>query len=184
MTEFFTADWHLFHRNIIRYCNRPYRNVKEMHQNLIDNHNQIVEEEDEVWFLGDLCFMSPEYVGRIKKEVDKFNGIKHIVLGNHDNWKTRAYLNAGFLTVHSAMWFNRDNYTFYMMHDPAEYTVIQNDPKAIMLCGHIHQLFKHLLPEKKIINVGVDAWNMKPVSYESIFKLLAEHGIMTEGLSI
>lgn len=161
----------------MEYCERPYKSVKEMHQQLAFNHNQLVTDDDELWFLGDLCFMSPEFVGRVRKEVDKFKGKKHIVLGNHDEWKARTYLNAGFTTVHTAMWFDHEGYTFYMMHDPAEYTVVQNNPKAIMLCGHIHQLFQHLLPAKRVINVGVDAWNMKPVSFSDIILLLNEHGV-------
>ena len=174
--KFFTADWHLFHGRIIDYCNRPYTSVKDMHQHFVTNHNQLVNENDEVWVLGDVCMMSPEFVGRVRKQVEKFNGEKHLVFGNHDEWKARTYLHAGFLTLHSAFWFEHEGYTFYMRHDPAEYAVIQNDPKAIMLCGHIHQLFQHLLPAKRVINVGVDAWDLKPVSFDDILSLLKKHG--------
>lgn len=151
-----------------------------MHQQLAFNHNQLVTDDDEVWNVGDLCFMNPEFVGRVRKEVERFRGKKHLVLGNHDEWKARNYTNAGFITVHTAMWFKHDDYTFYMMHDPAEYTVIQNDPKAIMLCGHIHQLFQHLLPERRIINVGVDAWDYNPVSFATILDLLKEYKVIQE----
>jgi calcineurin-like phosphoesterase family protein len=65
-----------------------------------------------------------------------------------------------------------------MMHDPSTYIVIEKNPKAILLCGHIHSLFKHLLPEKRIINVGVDAWDMKPVSFDQILELLNSYNIL------
>jgi calcineurin-like phosphoesterase family protein len=75
------------------------------------------------------------------------------------------------------MWFERDGIKFYLAHDPAIYTVIQNDPNTVLLCGHVHQLFQHLLPDKRVINVGVDAWNFKPVSYNTILNLLKRYNI-------
>ena len=64
-----------------------------------------------------------------------------------------------------------------MMHDPSTYTVIENDPNAVLLCGHIHKLFKHLLPEKRVINVGVDVWNYQPVSFLQILDLLESNNV-------
>lgn len=177
MSEFFTADWHLFHNNIIKYCNRPIKDLMQMQQRMIYTHNKIVGKEDVVWNLGDVTMLSSEHIGRVRKWVTKFNGIKHLILGNHDSWKAHKYEKAGFLTTHTAMWFERNGLTFYLMHDPATYTMIQNDPKAVLLCGHIHQLFQHLLPDKRIINVGVDAWDFEPVSYEKILILLKEYNI-------
>lgn len=172
MSEFFTADWHLFHNNIIEYCNRPFKGVKDMHQHMLKKHNAQVEPEDTVWHLGDVSMLASEFVGKVRKSVDKFNGIKHLVLGNHDRWRATLYEDAGFLTVHTVMWFERDGFKFYLAHDPAIYTAIQNEKNSVLLCGHIHQLFQHLLPEKRVINVGVDVWNFEPVSYETILSLL------------
>ena len=174
MNRFFTADWHLYHQNIIEYTNRPWKDTNQMHQQLIYNNNQLVSPEDELWFLGDVCLMSPEFVGKVRKVVEKFNGVKHIVLGNHDEWKAQHYIAAGFNTAHTAMWLEHDGKKFYMMHDPATYTVIQNEPNSFLLCGHIHNLFKHLLPDKRVINVGVDVWEYSPVSIDQIVKLIAD----------
>lgn len=178
MTElFFTADWHLFHNNIIKYCNRPIKNIMQMQQHMIYEHNQVVKPESTVWHLGDVTLLSAEFVGRTRKWVNKFNGTKHLVLGNHDIWGATKYERAGFSTIHTAMWFERDGIKFYLAHDPAIYTVIQNDPNTVLLCGHVHQLFQHLLPDKRVINVGVDAWNFKPVSYNTILNLLKRYNI-------
>ena len=178
MNEFFTSDWHLFHENIIKYCNRPIKNDAQMQQHMVYKHNEIVDKKDLVWNLGDITLLSADYIGKIRRSVNKFNGEKHLVLGNHDKWRAVKYEDAGFSTIHTAMWFKRDGLTFYLVHDPAKYTVIQNNPKAVVLCGHVHQLFKHLLPEKRIINVGVDSWDFEPVSYNTIVELLKEHNVM------
>lgn len=177
MSRIFTSDWHLFHRAIIDYCNRPYSNINKMHQQLILRHNQVARPTDEVWVLGDVTLDSPEYAHRIRKVVGKFNGIKHLVIGNHDDWRPESYEKAGFLTVHTAMWYKHKGFRFFMMHDPAKYTAIQNDHKAILLCGHIHNTFLHLLPEKRVINVGVDVWQ-NPPSQELIDELLVKYGVM------
>jgi hypothetical protein len=35
---------------------------------------------------------------------------------------------------------------------------------TILLCGHVHNLFK-ILPDKNVVNVGVDVWNFKPITF-------------------
>ena len=176
---YFSSDLHLYHHNVLKYANRLFKDVREMHKEFVKNHNAIVNEDDEFWFLGDLCIASPEFVGKMRKIVDSMNGVKHIVLGNHDDWKARSYLNAGFTTAHTAAWLYHEGLKFYMMHDPAEYAVVEKEENAVLLCGHIHQLFKHLLPGKRVINVGLDVWDYKPVSIEQIVELLKEHDVFS-----
>lgn len=176
MTTYLTSDWHLFHLNVANYCNRPYKTLRDMHKGLQSRHNEVVKEADEVWNLGDITMLSSEHVGKVKKEITKFNGTKHLIIGNHDEWRTSSYEKAGFWTIHTAFWFRHGEFTFYLVHDPAKYAIIENDPKAIMLCGHVHNLFKHLLPDKRVINVGVDVWD-RPVSFKEIIDLLKEYDI-------
>ncbi len=39
---YYTADQHFGHPNIIRFCDRPFKNVEEMDEILINNWNKIV----------------------------------------------------------------------------------------------------------------------------------------------
>jgi len=178
----FTSDLHLYHDAIQDYCKRPYGTVEQMHQHLVRTNNEVVGKNDELWIIGDVTLTHPEDARKVRNIIDKFNGYKHLVLGNHDEWKVDSYIKSGFITVHSAMWFEHKGIMFYMVHDPAAYTVIENLPNSVLLCGHVHQLFKHLLPEKRVINVGVDVWENPPTMLD-IEKLLIENDLFVEELS-
>lgn len=179
--EFFTSDEHWWHENIIKYCSRPYRNSKEMHKDFIARHNSVVGVDDVVWHLGDLSMLGANKANHIEKIFNRLNGSHHLVLGNHDDLKPFSYIKMGFVSVHTAMWFDRAGYTFVLAHDPSVYTIVENmGPKTFMLCGHIHGLFKHLFPKKRVINVGVDVWDYAPVSIERLLKLIREEGGLSE----
>ncbi len=177
MSDYFTSDWHLFHKNIIRYCDRPYKNISEMHLDLIKKNNEIVKNNDTLYIIGDMTISGPNQCLKIYNVIKKFNGIKHLIIGNHDEWRNRTYLNCGITTTHSYFWFKYHNYTFHLAHDPAVYEIIQHDKRAILLCGHVHNLFRHLLPDKRVINVGVDVNGYRPVSMNTIMGLLKIYSI-------
>ena len=52
---FFTSDTHFNHTNIIRFCNRPFKDVSHMNETMISNWNRVVGPEDIVFHLGDFC---------------------------------------------------------------------------------------------------------------------------------
>lgn len=49
----FTADFHLSHKNIIKYCNRPFKNIEEVDNSIIRNLKESVKSDDILYFLGD-----------------------------------------------------------------------------------------------------------------------------------
>lgn len=155
--NYFTADWHLGHENIIKYCARPFASIKEMHKTIFDNYNERVEETDTVYFLGDLTM-------RYKKEKleDIFNdlpGRKILILGNHDKLKVLDYIDSGFESVHTFL----DIGKYVLVHDPAvACSKVETRP---WLVGHVHGLFKQV---KNVTNVGVDVWNFYPVSEKEL----------------
>jgi len=56
MNQWFSADDHFGHGNIIKYCNRPFKDSNDMNSSLIRNWNQRVKPEDTVFHVGDFCF--------------------------------------------------------------------------------------------------------------------------------
>ena len=86
----FSADFHLGHKNIISLCNRPFSNIEEMNDEIIFRWNSVVSKNDECWFLGDFSFHNWNVVqgyierlnGRINswRETMMLSGIRNCLL--------------------------------------------------------------------------------------------------------
>lgn len=48
MTRFFTSDTHFSHRNVISYCDRPYKDIEHMNSEMTRIWNKTVKPEDEI----------------------------------------------------------------------------------------------------------------------------------------
>ena len=155
---FFTADEHFFHKAVIGYCDRPYKDANQMKDALIENHNSVVEKDDTVYHLGDFAFVRKDQLMKLEPILNQLNGIHHLILGNHDEGKPFSYVRFGFASVHTALYVNE----FLLIHDPAMAVAVGDDQKV--LCGHLHELTKFVNPN--ILNVGVDIWGYKPISIE------------------
>ena len=146
MEYFMTSDTHFGHANIIKYCNRPFKSVKEMDNILIKNWNSVVSDEDIVFHLGDFSFE--------RKDSYKYrlNGDIILIKGNHD---TDSII---------------DRATIY--YKGAEYILIHNPTEARegnILCGHVHEKWKcKVLKTKTCLNVGVDVWDYFPINLKQI----------------
>lgn len=70
MKKYFIADPHFGHANMIRLANRPFLDVEEMDRTLIQNWNNVVRKEDEIYIIGDFSWYSnPEKVNSLLKKI-------------------------------------------------------------------------------------------------------------------
>lgn len=81
MAYFFIADTHFGHENALAFDNRPFRTIEEHDKALIENWNNAVSRNDEVFILGDISWHNATKTNEI---VSSLNGIKHLIVGNHD----------------------------------------------------------------------------------------------------
>lgn len=143
-----SGDYHLSHKNIIKYCNRPFDSVDEMNKTISKNHNRVVGKKDLFYFLGDLTLHNKRVAYMAIKNL---NGKWHFIRGNHDKKTIRV------------------------IEDHVEWVdglrVIQIDGKKITLShfacrvwdgshhGHYH-FYAHshgeLTPFKNSLDVGID----------------------------
>lgn len=84
MSIYMTGDQHYFHEKVIYYEDRPFKNTKQMENELLKNHNAIVTENDICYHLGDFAFLSSSQVNKLERIIAKMNGRNVLILGNHD----------------------------------------------------------------------------------------------------
>jgi len=95
--KFFTSDTHFGHNNIIDYCKRPFHDIDDMNDQLIENINRVVSVTDELFHLGDFAFGGGK-PGDFREKINCEN--IHLIMGNHDPHK-----NDGSPTDALAEWF-------------------------------------------------------------------------------
>ena len=69
MANFYISDLHIGHANVVRFDNRPFADVNEMNNKIIENWNARVRTDDTVYILGDFIWAKesdwPFFVGPV-----------------------------------------------------------------------------------------------------------------------
>ena len=140
--------------NIIKYCNRPFKNTHEMNEVIINNWNMVIGNDDIVYHLGDYGFGTKD---ELKEIFDRLNGKKYLIMGNHDlRVGKKYYLDLGFIDVYKKK-FEFDKYIF--THWPIE---VSND--KVNVYGHIHDKpVDPIFDNKNHICVSLDKTDFKPI---------------------
>lgn len=188
MALWFTSDEHYDHRNVIKYCARPFTDVDAMREEMIRRHNARVAHEDDVWHLGDFSLSE----STVPLVLPRLNGRHHLVTGNHDGvhpMRSKAlkyldlYKQAGFVTIIEKMKIELPGVGEVLLcHMPytGDSGVVDRYEKwrprrgveAVLLHGHVHEKWR---VREGMVNVGVDVWDFSPVSVEQIVKAINEH---------
>lgn len=142
-----------------------------MNETIIRKWNEVVNEEDDVYVLGDLAMGSLENV----QLLEELNGRIHIVRGNHDTdsrWDFYRKL-PNVVEVANSIYFSYDGYKFYLSHYPTIITRADVEKPLkkclVNLCGHTHTKdpFKDW-GIGMIYHCEVDAHDCAPVRLEDI----------------
>ena len=78
---YFVSDTHFNHKNIIKYCKRPFKNIEENDTELIRRWNEKVPKDGIVFHLGDVAFGDPDKVDKI---LEQLYAIPVVLSGNDD----------------------------------------------------------------------------------------------------
>lgn len=168
MTIFFCSDHHLFHENMLKFKKsgsealvRPgFDSIEHLHEVVVERHNSRVSTSDKVYFLGDVTM---KYGEPFRLLMQRLNGKKRLLLGNHDKLKGtnlanffekvelwRVFRDEGFVCSHVPL--SPDSFpgtTRYNVH------------------GHVHY---KTLPDRRYVNVSMEAIDFTPVSMEEIVR--------------
>lgn len=169
---FIISDTHFGHENIIKYCDRPFKNAEEMDEKILENWNSVVKPGDKVYHLGDVYFPARKSEGYWGTFFSRLNGQKRLILGNHDDGKNRVLQNTFHRIV---VWRMFPEFGLLLTHVPVHHTALrrgatgnEKNPDSLRnVHGHIHQNASPSGPGS-YMNVSVEQINYTPVNIETL----------------
>lgn len=162
--DYFTADTHFSSERTLELSQRPFVNVSQMDNCLVENWNETITKRREyIFHLGDF--------GNYNL-VSKLDGNITLILGNYEiedmkklNMTFEQFkkylLNLGFYAViENFLFYEHQDLAIKLVHRPED-----SDKNAFNLFGHVHKL---CMIKKYGLNVGIDCHNFKPLSIEQV----------------
>ena len=166
--NYYIADMHFGHANVLRFDNRPWETVEDMENALVERWNARVQKGDTVYILGDFCWQKELEWIRI---LNRLNGGKVLIVGNHDSsWMDRVDLSRYFVSVDPYLEITDGSRLLTLCHYPLltwKHKLRQN---SFMIHGHIHNdttsdFFPLLAIRERALNAGVDINGFRPVTF-------------------
>lgn len=165
---FLVSDHHIGHANILTFkdqCGNPVRSFDDVHhmnEVIVAKHNSVVGVNDKVYFLGDVAF-SLRGLGFL----ERMNGTKVLIKGNHDNLKLSQYAQF-FKDVRSCHQLDK----FILTHIPIHTDSLSR--WAGNIHGHLHtnniMLNGTKVKDPRYFNVSVEQIDYTPISLEEVKK--------------
>lgn len=180
---YLTSDLHFGHRNVIRFCNRPFTDEKDMAQALIKNWNDTVKPNDFVFSLGDFSWWTGRH--QVKRLVEQLRGHKYFIPGNHckegmyelvDDPDFHECSDITILYIRGQegdpRFADAKVYEIVLCHYPLTCWSHSDYTNCFQFFGHIHSQSGTPLTEfgneihikaGKQMDVGCDRWNYAPI---------------------
>ena len=165
MALFVTSDHQFGHGGARGLFRRPFGSVAEMDAAMVARWNEVVGANDEVWHLGDFAVRQP--AARMDALLEALAGRKHLIIGNNDGPATAGL--SGWASVQHYAELEVDGAFLVLCHYPLR-SWNRMARGALDLHGHSHG---RLAPLPRQIDVGVDAWDFRPVTLAEIHRRLA-----------
>lgn len=181
MNTFLIADTHFSHNGITKFLNsdgtklRPWDNIEEMDEALVDNWNKVVTPKDKVYHLGDVVINR-----KALQILHRLNGEKVLIKGNHDLFQLKEYI-PFFKDIRGS--HKLDNYL--LTHIP-----VHPDSLARWANGNIHghlhsgRVMKGCSHNKEVFVidpqyycVSVEHIDYTPIAFEDLKLKMKESGV-------
>lgn len=143
--NYYIADLHFGHVNGMAYDNRPFATIQDNDKVLIENWNDTVGYEDDVYILGDVSWHN---VTKTIEIIKQLNGNKHLIIGNHDG---RLLKNGQFRSLFVEIAHYKElrdgNRTVVLSHYPIVW-FNGHFHGNVHLYGHVHRTAEYNMVEK------------------------------------
>jgi calcineurin-like phosphoesterase family protein len=166
-----TSDTHAFHANIIKYSNRPFKDVDEMNTVMAQNINEALPSGGTLIHCGDWAFGDIK-CAELFRGMLRYNIYITLILGNHDIkrrkdsrftnlfdriydlYETKLYgQNVVFCHYAMRVW-NKSHYGAWHLYGHSHGS-LADDPNALSF------------------DCGVDCHNFKPLTFDEIKAIMA-----------
>ena len=134
---------------------RGFKNALDHDSYIVSQWNKVVCKKDVTWILGDITMEKANY-----EILNRLNGIKHVVLGNHDEGQHTKHMQNYVNKIAGMINYKKE---FILTHCPIHPCELEYRFKY-NIHGHVHE---NTLPDKRYVNVSAEVINYKP-------KLLSE----------
>jgi calcineurin-like phosphoesterase family protein len=179
MTNFVISDTHFGHTNSWEKFKkadgsplRPFTSNEEMDETMIERWNAKVKENDVVYHLGDVVINK-----RYLPLLDRLNGSKRLIMGNHDIFGHEEYLKYFKKIAGCRVFVDQFIFSHIPLH-PDSVT----DRFKVNVHGHLHanEVTRKVLaetgpgayyedqPDPRYLCVSVEHTNFEPLSFEEV----------------
>ena len=165
MTVFLTSDTHFNHPRVLTVEKnpRPFSSVEEMNEVMVTRWNDRITNSDQVYHLGDFVLF-----GDMDPFLQRLKGQKFLIKGNHDT-SERLRKATLWQEVYDVKEIKVDKTRLFLFHYACR-TWHHSHKGVIHLYGHSHG---NLPGDSQSLDVGVDAWDFRPVTLEEVKSRLA-----------
>jgi len=154
----FISDPHFGHLNMAK--KRGFPDTYCHDENIIAQWNMIVNKKDTTWILGDITMEKNDYA-----ILDRLNGYKRVILGNHDQGKHTKYLLNHVNSIHGLTKLKSKEYdNIWLSHCPVHPQELEYRVK-LNIHGHVHE---NTLDDKRYINACMEVQDYKPKTLEEL----------------
>ena len=140
MSNFYISDLHIGHANVIKFDNRPFKDLSEMHETIVTNWNKVVTGNDTVYILGDFIWDKennwPYYL-------EALAGNKVLIRGNHDPKEYSKTTRHYFQDVKDYMEVIDGDRRVILCHYPIPFHHYGFAEKCWMFYGHVHDTHEY-----------------------------------------
>ena len=180
---YYISDLHLGDQRIFNLSKRPLSSLDGYENCLIEKWNQKVNEDDDVYILGDLANGDAK---KVRNFFSKTKGRKHLILGNHDEDYLAEYsLTKSFVSINRLDYIIDDGRKVCICHYPLLDWFSGNEiiyhvfghihNKNAANSGYMYKQIKDYYSDKPAFNASVDVINFEPVTLNELIKLKEEN---------
>lgn len=169
MTDtWYISDLHLGHEKILAFNPflRPFKTIEEHDEAILENINKTVKDNDTLWIIGDVSVGGQRKMELIRR-LKSCNGIKKLVLGNHDPNGIELAEQGVFSSIHGA--WNDGTRGWILTHIP-----VHPDNLGTRFAANIHgHMHDSTIKDPRYLNVSCEQVGCTPINRDEVKSRLA-----------